>query len=65
MKRILNIIVVVVLSSGLVSCGDLLNVNDPNYFTDDQMSAFIAEDPAAEQQVLNGMVGNLPAFINI
>ena len=54
-----------ILAMGLTSCSKLLDVTNPNYFTDDEMAEFMASSPEAEEQVLTGLVGGLPGYINI
>ncbi len=65
MKKIFNSFAVLsILAIGFASCEKRLDVSNPNYFTDDQMAAYMASSPEAEQQVLKGLVGNLPGYIN-
>lgn len=53
------------LGIGMTSCTSLLDVNNPNYFTDDQMAEYMSTSSEAEEQVLTGLVGSLPSYINI
>ena len=64
MKIYKTIIAASLLAIGLSSCESLLDVTNPNYFTDDQMAEFMAGSPEAEAKVLNGLVGSLPGTIN-
>ena len=65
MKTYRTITAALLLAVSLSSCESLLDVSNPNYFTDDQMAEFMAGSAEAEQQVLTGLVGTLPSYINI
>lgn len=65
MKTYKSLLAATVLGLSLSSCTSLLDVNNPNYFTDDEMAEFIGGSEEAEQQVLTGLVGSLPGYINI
>ena len=65
MKKIFNTLAVLaLLAIAFTSCEKRLEVSNPNYFTDDQMAEYMASSPEAEQQVLKGLVGDLPGYIN-
>ena len=59
MKTYRTITAALLLAVSLSSCESLLDVSNPNYFTDDQMAEFMAGSAEAEQQVLTGLVGTL------
>ena len=65
MKTYKSLLAAAILGLSFSSCTSLLDVNNPNYFTDDEMAEFINGSEEAEQQVLTGLVGSLPGYINI
>lgn len=65
MKSMIKILAIAALALCASACTSLLDVNNPNRFTDEQMTEFISGSPDAEQKVLSGLVGKLPAFINV
>ena len=64
MKTYKSLLAAAILGLSFSSCTSLLDVNNPNYFTDDEMAEFINGSEEAEQQVLTGLVGSLPGYIN-
>lgn len=65
MKTYKSLLAVAILGLSFSSCTSLLDVSNPNYFTDDDMADFISGNEEAEQQVLSGLVSGLPGYINI
>ena len=54
-----------VLALSLSACGKLLDVHNPNYFTDEEMQGYIADNPSAEDMVLAGLTSNLYSYIHV
>lgn len=65
MKKFIIFAAAIMTSGFVVSCGKMLDVHNPNYFTDDEMAEYMASNPEAEEQVLTGLTGNLYSYINI
>ena len=65
MKTIKYIATIAAMAIAMTSCGDLLDVHNPNYFTDDEMAEYIAENPDAENQVLSGLTASLYSYIHL
>ena len=64
MKNMIKILAAVALALCFSGCTSLLDVTNPNRFTDEQMTEFIGSSPEAEKQVLSGLVGKLPECVN-
>lgn len=45
------------------SCGDLLNVHNPNYFTDEEMQGYLSDNPDATESILTGLTASLYSYI--
>ena len=47
----------------LTSCGDMLDVHNPNYFTDEEMQQYLNENPDATDKILSGLTTSLYGYI--
>lgn len=65
MKKIITITTLAALVLSFNSCMDMLNVHNPNYFTDEEMADYVAENPGAETQILSGLTASLYSYIGL
>lgn len=67
MKRIYkNIVAAALLVAGVSACSSRLDVNNPNYFTKDDIKAILqGGDEEKKDKVVAGLVSVLPGYINI
>jgi len=65
MKNIKLLASIAIASLTLASCGEKLNVHNPNYFTDEEMQQYITEKPEATDQVLKGLTASLYSYIGL
>lgn len=67
MKRIYkNIVAAALLVAGVSACSSRLDVNNPNYFTKDDIDNILqGDDEEKKDKVVAGLVSVLPGYINI
>lgn len=67
MKRIYkNIVAAALLVAGVSACSSRLDVNNPNYFTKDDIdNILLGDDEEKKDKVVAGLVSVLPGYINI
>lgn len=67
MKRIYkNIVAAALLVAGVSACSSRLDVNNPNYFTKDDIDNILqGDDEEKKNKVVAGLVSVLPGYINI
>lgn len=67
MKRIYkNIVAAALLVAGISACSSRLDVNNPNYFTKDDIDNILqGDDEEKKDKVVAGLVSVLPGYINI
>lgn len=67
MKRIYkNIVAAALLVTGVSACSSRLDVNNPNYFTKDDIDNILqGDDEEKKDKVVAGLVSVLPGYINI
>lgn len=67
MKRIYkNIVAAALLVAGVSACSSRLDVNNPNYFTKDDINNILqGDDEEKKDKVVAGLVSVLPGYINI
>ena len=67
MKRIYkNIVATALLVAGVSACSSRLDVNNPNYFTKDDIDNILqGDDEEKKDKVVAGLVSVLPGYINI
>lgn len=53
------------MSLALASCASRLDVENPNYITNDQMAEFMSTNSEIEAQVITGLCGNLKNYIHV
>ena len=49
----------------LASCGKMLDVHNPNYFTDEEMQDYLNDNPDASEQILTGLTASLYSYIGL
>ena len=59
MKNIKIFAALAICAMALVSCGKMLDVHNPNYFTDEEMQNYLNENPDASDQILTGLTASL------
>ena len=65
MKKIKIFAAITIFATVLCSCGDMLDIHNPNYFTDEEMQQYLAENPDASEQVLSGLTASLYTYIGL
>lgn len=65
MKTIKIFAAIAISSMVLASCGKMLDVHNPNYFTDEEMQNYLNENPDASEQILKGLTASLYGNIGL
>ena len=65
MKKIKIFSAIAITAMILGSCGKMLDVTNPNYFTDEEMQQYLKENPDATDQILSGLTSALYSYIGL
>ena len=65
MKRIKFIASIAISAFVLASCNDMLELHNPNYFTEEEMEEYLKENPSADESIIAGLCNGLYGYITV
>ena len=65
MKRIKFIATIALSVFAIASCADMLDLHNPNYFTEDEMNEYLKENPDADASIITGLCNGLYGYITV
>ena len=65
MKRIKFISSIALCAFALASCSGMLDLHNPNYFTEEEMNEYLKENPSADESIISGLCAGLYGYITV